>query len=289
MGRTDFLYVADSKLCSTEAMRHIAAQGGRFVTIIPHGRREDTWFRNWAQTHAPTWTEAKRLPGARQDDSDRVWRTFEAPLPSTDGYRVIWVHSTVKAARDAATRAARIEAGLAAIDALGVRLASPKSRLKTTVGIEQAASAALAEAGAGRWVGFRVTATAAVKHRQESRGRPGPATRYRRLEKTVFTITAQVRADKVAYDAVTDGCFPTITNDKELGPAEVLAAYLYQPNLVMWTSGVSTRSVSHRNCSSGKSRCLIPARPSPVPPLAWSSPSCGPGCEPRVSPGRVAA
>jgi len=142
VGRADFLYVADSKLCSKQAMGHIAGHGGRFVTVVPHGRREDTWFRNWAQTHAPDWQEADRRPGARLGDPDRVWRTFEAPAPSVDGYRVVWVHSSTKAARDAATRAARIEAGLAAVDAVATRLAGPKSRLKTKVAAEHAAATA---------------------------------------------------------------------------------------------------------------------------------------------------
>jgi hypothetical protein len=66
---------------------------------------------------------------------------------------------------------------------------------------------------------------------QETRGRPGSATRYRQSDKSVFRVTAQINADLVAYDAVTDGCFPLITNDKEMTPAEVLAAYRYQPNL----------------------------------------------------------
>ncbi len=231
VGRPDFLYVADSKLCSKQAMGHIHAHGGRFVTIVPHGRREDTWFRDWAQTHAPAWTQARRAPGARQDDPDRVWRTFEAPAPSVDGYRVIWVHSSSKAARDASARAARIESGLAAIDAVQARLASPKTRIKTKVAAEQAATAALAAAGATRWVGFTLTETTAVGHRQENRGRPGAATRYRRTEKTVLTVTAAIQAEKVAYDAVTDGAFPLVTNDTVMTGAEVLAAYHYQPNL----------------------------------------------------------
>ena len=231
VGRADFLYVADSKLCSQQAMGHIHSHGGRFVTIVPHGRREDTWFRDWAQTHAPTWTEARRAPGARHGDPDRIWRTFEAPAPSVDGYRVIWVHSSSKAARDAQARAARIEAGLTAIDAVQTRLNSPRSRLKTAVAAEQAATTALAAAGATRWVGCTITETTQVEHRQENRGRPGSATRYRRTEKKVFTITAAIHAEKVSYDAVTDGCFPTITNDTAMTGAQVLAAYHYQPNL----------------------------------------------------------
>ncbi len=231
VGRPGFLYVADSKLCSKEAMGHIHSHGGRFVTIVPHGRREDTWFRDWAQTHAPAWTLARHTPGARHGDPDRIWRTFEAPAPSVDGYRVIWAHSSSKAARDAGTRAARIEAGLAAIDAVAARLASPKTRIKTRVAAEQAATTALTSAGATRWVGFIITETTQVEHRQENRGRPGAQTRYRRTEKTVFTITAAIRADNVAYDAVTDGCFPLITNDTVMTGTEVLAAYHYQPNL----------------------------------------------------------
>jgi len=231
VGRADFLYVADSKLCSQDAMGHIAAHGGRFVTVIPHGRREDTWFRDWAQTHAPAWVEAHRSPGARLEDPDRVWRTFTAPAPSVDGYRVIWVHSSPKAARDAAGRAARIEAGLAAIQTVQARLSSPKSRLKTLVAAEAAATTALDQAGATRWVAYTLTQTTEQVYRQERRGRPGSQTRHRRTEKPVFTITATVRADTVAYDTVTDGCFPLITNDQDMTPAEVLAAYRYQPNL----------------------------------------------------------
>ena len=231
VGHPRFLYVADSKLCSQLAMRHIASQGGRFVTIVPHGRTEDTWFRNWAQTHAPEWTEARRAAGARAGGPDRIWRTFQAPATSVDGYRVIWVHSSGKAARDASARASRIEAGLAAIDKVQTRLASPKSRLKTRVAAEAAAVAALSEVGAARWVGFTVTDTVEVEHRQENRGRPGAKTRYRRTEKTLFSITAAINAEKVSYDAVTDGCFPLITNDTLMTGAEVLAAYHYQPNL----------------------------------------------------------
>jgi transposase len=231
VGRADFLYVADSKLCSAEAMGHIHRLGGRFVTVVPHGRREDTWFRDWAQSHAPAWADAGRRPGARLGDPDQVWRTFIAPAPSTEGYRVIWVHSSAKAARDAAARSARVEKGLAAIDALAARLASPKSRLRTRVAAEQAATAALAEAGAARWVGFEITQAVQESYRQENRGRPGSATRFRRSVKTVFTITAAVKAGQIAYDAATDGCFPLISNADELTPAAVLAAYRYQPNL----------------------------------------------------------
>ncbi|HEX5882320.1 MAG TPA: IS1634 family transposase [Actinomycetota bacterium] len=231
LGRTDFLYVADSKLCSREAMGHIAAAGGRFVTVLPRCRGEDRWFRDWAQTHRPTWTEALRTPGARLGEPDQVYSTFPAPVPSAEGYRIVWVHSTTKAARDAAARQARIQAGAAAIDALADRLAGPKCRLKTRVAVEDEAAAALARAGADRWISYTVGQTVTETFRQERRGRPTTTTRYRRHTTTRHTTGWDIRLDVLAYDAATDGCFPLITNDTTLTDAGLLAAYRYQPNL----------------------------------------------------------
>ena len=127
LGRADFLDVADSKLASGTAMRHIDAGGGRFVTVLPRTRAEDKWFRDWAQTNQPQWTQAIRIPGIRAGEPDSVDRTFPAPLPSAEGDRIIWVHSSAKAARDATARQGRIEAGAATIDALAAKLASPRA------------------------------------------------------------------------------------------------------------------------------------------------------------------
>ncbi|MGK2928652.1 MAG: IS1634 family transposase, partial [Acidimicrobiales bacterium] len=231
LGRTDFLYVADSKLCSRAAMGHIAGRDGRFVTILPRSRAEDGAFREHLQTHAPTWTEAARCPGARLGDPDEIYSTTPAPLPSAEGYRIVWVHSTAKASRDAATRQARLEAGLAALEALDAKLAGPRSRFKTQVAVEQAATAALAETHAEKWVTFTVTETITKKYKQARAGRPGPATNYREILTSTFNVQADIALDRVAYDAASDGCFPLISNDRDLSGAQVLAAYRYQPNL----------------------------------------------------------
>jgi transposase len=231
LGRTDFLYVADSKLCSRAAMGHIAGRGGRFVTILPRSRAEDSTFREHLQTHSPTWTEAARRPAARLGDPDEVYSTTPAPLPSAEGYRIVWVHSTAKASRDAAARQARLEAGVAALEALDVKLAGPRSRFKTRVAVEQAATAVLADTHAERWVTFTVTETISKEYKQERAGRPAAATRYREILTSRFSLQADIALDRVAYDAASDGCFPLISNDRDLSDADVLAAYRYQPNL----------------------------------------------------------
>lgn len=231
LGRHDFLYVADSKLASGTAMRHIDGNGGRFITVLPRTRGEDTWFRDWAQTHQPHWNEAIRLPGARIGDADTVYSTFAAPLPSAEGYRIIWVHSSAKAIRDAAARQNRIEAGATGLNALATKIAGPKSRLRSRLAVEEAAAAALTKTGASRWITVSITETTEETFHQEHRGRPSTNTRYRKNSRTRYTISYAPRTDTITYDAATDGCFPLITNDTALPDKEILHAYRYQPNL----------------------------------------------------------
>jgi transposase len=231
VGRSDFLYVADAKLANRAAMDHINTRGGRFVTVLPRSRREDRAFRDWIFDHPVDWDEAHRRPGQRAGQPDEVWHTTTAPSPSAEGYRIIWVRSSSKIDRDAEARRARVAKGIAALDELNGRLASPKTRMRTVAAVETVARAAVDEAGAARWVSFTVTETTEETFRQEKRGRPGANTRYRRTTRTHHRIAWAVNEDIVAHDAASDGCFPLITNDTTMTGAEVLAAYRYQPNL----------------------------------------------------------
>ena len=231
LGRCDFLYCADCKLATKENMDHIDRGGGRFLTVLPQSRKEDVAFRTWLVTHEATWTEAMRRPGRRLGDPEDVYETTEAPWPSAEGYRVVWVRSSAKIERDAESRRRRIAEGIAALDELNQRLASAKTRMKTVLAVETAAREALERATAQRWVTFRVEETTEVRHRQESRGRPGANTRYRRLTRIRHQVRFSVADDVVAADARSDGCWPLITNDRALDGAELLIVYKHQPSL----------------------------------------------------------
>jgi len=169
-------------------------------------------------------------PTVRRVGEARRW-TFVGPAPSAEGYRVIWVHSTAKAARDAIASRVRIEAGLAAIEAVPERLSSSKSRLRTKVAFVETAATALADARAGRWVGFVVNEEQRETYSQERRGRPGADTHYRKRVKTVFSIDEVTRVDVIAYDAAPDACIPLVSKSDKATPAHVLELYRYQPNL----------------------------------------------------------
>ncbi len=230
-GRSDFLYVADCKLATTDNMRHIHAHHGRFVTVLPASRGEDHQFRDWIVQHAPDWVEAARRPARRTGEPDQTWHTTPAPWPSAEGYRITWVRSSTKQNLDAQARTDRIGRGLDALDALNQRLASPHTRMKTSVAAEHAAAAALQQAGATRWITHTVEQHTHDSFRQERGGRPGRDTRYRKITRTRHRITFSVNEAQVAHDAASDGCFPLISNDRDLTDAQILAAYKYQPNL----------------------------------------------------------
>jgi len=230
-GRAGFLYVADSKLATREQMSHIEKNGGRFITVLPRTRKEDGRLRHWMTTSTPEFTEAVRQPGKRQGDPDQVWQVAPAPFPSSEGHRIAWVHSTVKADRDETARSQRIQRTQAALAELNERLAGPRARIATRVAAEDAAREILDTSGAERWITVTVTETTEERYRQEKRGRPGNDTRYRKLTRTRFQLTITINADAVRYDAASDGCFPLITNDHDLAITEVLIAYRYQPNL----------------------------------------------------------
>ncbi|MGI8808860.1 MAG: IS1634 family transposase [Acidimicrobiales bacterium] len=231
VGRSDFLYVADSKLCNRQAMDHIASRGGRFVTVLPRTRREDRWFRDWVTRNTPEWTEATRHRDRRAGMGEDVVSTFESPLGSSEGYRVIWVHSSTKKSADAATRARRIERAEAALSDLVRRLVGPKCRMKTRVAVEAEVALALDEHHAAGYFETWVVEEVDKTYRAEHPGTPGPNTKFRQSTRPRFRLTWKLRNHVVRDDAASDGCWPLITNDSKLSPAEVVAAYKYQPNL----------------------------------------------------------
>lgn len=231
LGRADFLYVADSKLCSRDAMEHISGHGGRFVTVLPAFRAEDKAFRKYLQSHTPDWEQAVVRPGRHHRGADEVYSVTPAPAPSAEGYRIVWVHSTAKASHDATIRQARTQAGTAAIEALEAKFSGPRCRTKTRPAAEKAVATALAKAHAEQWLTTKITEQIERSSQQLGRGRPGPETRYKEITTSHFSVTATINDEHISYDAASDGCFPLITNDRHLSNTDILAAYKYQPHL----------------------------------------------------------
>jgi len=231
-GRTDFLYVADCKLCSKETLAHIDKRGGRFITVLPRNRRADKWFRTYIQTHDPPWEEAVRRPNPnRRNGPEDVWKVVEAAVPSDAGYRIVWVWNSLMAMEDAEARSARIEKAYINIERLQTKLQGKRCRLRVRQRVEDAVRKTLKVSGAQRWVRVEITERQEAVYRQEKRGRPGAKTRYLRRARVRFSVAARIKDDVVKADERSDGMFPLITNCKDLPLKEVLAAYKFQPRL----------------------------------------------------------
>ena len=228
-GHPGFLYVADSKLATTANMNHIAGQGGRFLSVLPRSRKEDKDGREWLAGQNPGWAEVMRRPGRRKLGPPVIYQAVPAPAPSAEGYRIVWIRSSAKRRLDAVARGDRIAKATAALSQLAQRLDAPRCKLKTCAAVQNTAGQAAGQASP--WVRFEVTEQVTTQRKQVSRGRPGPHTRYRHIEQHRIHLSFWIDHDRAARDAASDGCYPLITNDNDLTPAGLLAAYKRQPRL----------------------------------------------------------
>jgi transposase len=227
-GRRDFLYVADCKLATTENMAHIHQHGGRFLSVLPRTRSEDTAFRARVVRGQVDW---RHLYDKYDDEGDLVDR-FSIAGPATqsnEGYRLIWYHSQRKAELDAASRLKRLERALERLGELRQKLTSPRTRYRERAKVAEAVETILRECDVTALMTVMVEEWTEEKYRQEQRGRPGRKTRYVRHQRRRFELTHRVELERLDAEARCDGVFPLITNEQKLSELELLLAYKQQP------------------------------------------------------------
>lgn len=229
---TDFLYVADSKLCSTAATEHIESRGGRFVTVMPRSRLEDREFRKWIQEHEPAWEKVwdRQNPRRKGGPRDR-WYVWKYHLPSRESWPVIWVYSELLRSKQAQSRRERIARAEQELADLAEHYLHGRPRKRARSEVWKQISEVLERQHVQRYL--KVTLKAVYEHayRQERPGRPGPNTKYVRTSKRRWQIRWQLDEQALAYDHRSDGMYPLLTNDKSLTPRQVLEAHKRQPTI----------------------------------------------------------
>lgn len=232
VGKPDFLYVADSKLCGGKAMDYLHERGGRFVTVMPRSRDEDREFREWIQTHQPDWEKVidRRNPRRKRGPRDRWW-VFRYPIPSKESWPVVWVYSELLALRQERSRRERIARAVQEFDTINCKLAGPRPRLKSKQEIRRRVDQVLGGLRVKRYLPVDVQPVEHHEYRQARPGRPGPNTPYRRKTKVRWQLAWQVDDDRIAYDRKSDGMYPLLTNDRKLKDSEVLLAHKGQPTI----------------------------------------------------------
>jgi transposase len=231
-GRSDFLYVADSKLCSTENMRYIHSQGGRFVTVMPRSRKEDGLFREWMQSNTPDWQCVWDRPNCRyaQGPNDR-WHVFQPEQPSSELWTITWVWSELLTLRQRARRQRNIVGAIQEFNTLHQRLLNARARLRGAKEIDERVQEILERHFVTRYIKVSRVIREEHEFKQTRRGRPGPDTAYRKVTHSRFDIQWVIDAALVNYDERTDGIYPLISNDRHLGPSATLEAHKGQPKI----------------------------------------------------------
>jgi len=226
----DFLYVADSKLCTDEQLSYLVGQGGRAITIMPETWGEVSAFkaalRNKRKAKREIWRRQK--PG--NDLEMEYFSVFKGDhRTSKRGYRIHWIYSSEKRKRDRTSREEQLRKAERELMELNARINT--RNLKEKADIENAATKILQQRKVEPFFHLEI-GTAREKSRvQVGKGRPGKHTRYKSRITNIWTLGWARNKQALKDKANTDGLFPLLCTDKNLSAKEVLQAYKYQPRL----------------------------------------------------------
>jgi len=230
VGRPEFLYVADCKLASSENLAHIATRGGRFVTVLPRTHQEDEVFRARLR-ESPATITWKPLYDVL-DKNDQLLDRFSVcaeEQTSSDGYRLLWYHSTRKAQLDTLARNRRLQRAWAELADLQARLKGPRTRYRQRVKVEQAVLRILEDTHVAAWLRVTIEEQGQETYRQTRPGRPTKDTPYRKETRPAYSLAWELDQPLLTEAEREDGVFPLLTNDRTFDAEQVLRAYKRQP------------------------------------------------------------
>lgn len=228
LGREDFTYVADSKLCTVDNLGHIARYGGFFVTVMPRTWREDKQFREKLRQDGVRWKEIHRIPNhRRQDDPPDIFSSCAGAYRTSQGYRIIWVRSSQKAADDLEYREAMLARAEAELGELKLKL--NRRRLRARKAIREVIAEILERTTAERFLQVQLKPQVQEIPRRLRRGRPAAGDPVRMEKRRTWTLEVRRDRQALARERRADGVFPLLTNRMKRAKREVLLIYKYQP------------------------------------------------------------
>lgn len=230
VGSPGFIYIADCKLASRENMAYIANRGGYFISVLPRTRAEDKEFRRRVIKAEIEWCEIHRKVAENGKVTDIVSTTTE-DFVTSEGFRLVWCHSTRKAELDIASRGKKVRRASEAMRDLQEKLKSPRTRYTEEEKVRNELDKRLSTHEANEWMITQIEKIEEKKYRQSTPGRPGPETKYSCEVRTRFRLHYCVDHEKLNEESKHDGVFPLVTNKTGLAAVEVLAAYKRQPYL----------------------------------------------------------
>lgn len=229
-GRADFLYVADTKVCTHKQLRHITGHGGRVVTLMPETWKEAGEFRDKLRQTTQTKTRILRRPLPNDPTAYETFYHFNGQhLTHQDGYPLHWIYSTEKKRRDQAAREKRLHQAEQALSDLMAKLNT--RQLKTKEQIQQRAHKLLKAHKVEAYYHIDLGEVQQRWTKQLGKGRPGKNTRYETHIETIYTLTWRRNKTALDREKKADGVFPILCTDRTMTAKAALEAYKYQPRL----------------------------------------------------------
>lgn len=230
--RTDFIYVADSKLATRKNLAHVAKYGGKFVTVLPRTRAEDQRFRKALCEGAPVrWRRLLEMENKRRkSDPPEVYSsTADGPAETSEGYRIVWIRSSQKMQLDALAREASLEKAEAELLDLDARL--NRGKLRKRGSIDRKVKEILRQHRCQHLLQVRTASQTHIRTKRLRRGRPRKDDPVKEIRTRLYHLEVRRNQEALRAEARTDGVFPLATNlqSKETPKKEVLLVYKFQP------------------------------------------------------------
>jgi hypothetical protein len=208
LGRSDFLYVADSKLDVSETLLNLDRSQGRFITVGPRTRNEVDQFQQKVEPSLVRWEKVLAKRSSRKQGRIDLNEVASGLYQMREGFRMYWFRSSEKARRDGKEREDKIASAMDQLRAL----ADParKKKPKTEKALRKKADAILARFAVQAWVKVDIALQQVEKFRQVTRGRSSANTMYHKVIQWVPRISCSRDENAIAKAEVMNGIFPAV-------------------------------------------------------------------------------
>ena len=228
--RPDFIYVADSKLCTDKQLNYITSHGGRAITILPNTWGETEKFKQKLKKTRISKTEIwRRIRPGTLDELEYFYAYKGEYFTEIRGYRIHWIHSSAKKKRDRDNRTNRLQKAEKKLAELVGDLNTKSYKTKSAV--LDKANKILKDYNVEDFITINMGTTKTSEMKQIGSGRPSAKTKYKEVIMELLTLYWMRNTAAIQEEMQLDGLFPLLSTDVSITSESAIKNYKYQPKI----------------------------------------------------------